>query len=251
MRVAISNLVSLLFHGCVIGYLYCSFDTPPVAWMQDQGRATIQLQASLASQAASELEEMEAVVAAIEPQPVEIEDPVEPALQDEPRPATTPRVDAKALTIERSASRPLARPLKVVRHEPTSTMESLVRELPRQRRNPLEEVAAIDAAASPWSQAVEGTDVDRPPTTSPRNPTPVYPPEARAAGVQGRVVLRVVVSASGTVAGARIETSSGSAALDRSALATVQLWRFEPARRGGVAVDYEVLVPVKFEIRGY
>ena len=64
------------------------------------------------------------------------------------------------------------------------------------------------------------------------NVLPAYPPEALARGIEGTVMLRVLVGQDGTVRRTTVETSSGDATLDESALATVRdHWRFEPAAR--------------------
>ena len=81
------------------------------------------------------------------------------------------------------------------------------------------------------------------------NPIPPYPALARRRSHEGTVTLRVVVGADGAVRKAEVAESSGFEELDQSALDTVRTrWRFVPARRGGVAVDSSVLVPVKFSL---
>jgi protein TonB len=82
------------------------------------------------------------------------------------------------------------------------------------------------------------------------NVRPPYPPEALARGSEGLVTLRVVVDEEGAVRSAKVETSSGDASLDQSALTTVRdRWHFEPAHRYGVPVECEVLVPIRFRLR--
>lgn len=80
------------------------------------------------------------------------------------------------------------------------------------------------------------------------NPAPRYPLASRRLGEQGTVVLRVEVSESGTVSRLDVGSSSGSERLDRAALATVANWRFEPARRGRMAVASAVEVPIIFRL---
>lgn len=80
------------------------------------------------------------------------------------------------------------------------------------------------------------------------NPAPPYPPQARRMSEEGKVILRVEVSAEGRAANVEIKTSSGSARLDESALRTVRSWRFIPAKRGETAVDSWVLVPIIFKL---
>ena len=82
------------------------------------------------------------------------------------------------------------------------------------------------------------------------NVRPPYPPEALLRGVEGRVVLRVVVGEDGGVQSAAVETSSGDTSLDQSALTTIRYrWHFEPARRAGMPVAMEVRVPIRFRLR--
>lgn len=80
------------------------------------------------------------------------------------------------------------------------------------------------------------------------NPAPAYPRAARRYGDQGRVLLKVLVSAQGTARTVEVEASSGSARLDQAAQHTVSQWRFVPARRGSESIDDWVLVPVVFRL---
>lgn len=80
------------------------------------------------------------------------------------------------------------------------------------------------------------------------NPAPRYPAIARRQGEQGRVLLRVSVTADGRAGSVEIAASSGSERLDRAALDAVRRWRFVPARRGDEAVAAQVLVPIAFSL---
>lgn len=81
------------------------------------------------------------------------------------------------------------------------------------------------------------------------NPKPPYPPLSRRMGEQGRVVLRVHVTPDGAAGEVLLHASSGSPRLDESALQTVRLWKFVPARRGAEAVAAWVLVPIAFTLK--
>ncbi|MBI2315802.1 MAG: energy transducer TonB [Betaproteobacteria bacterium] len=74
------------------------------------------------------------------------------------------------------------------------------------------------------------------------NPSPAYPAISRRLGEQGRVVLRVLVSAAGLIQEVQVRTSSGHARLDEAARETVHRWRFVPARRGEQPVAAWVLI---------
>lgn len=81
------------------------------------------------------------------------------------------------------------------------------------------------------------------------NREPEYPPLARRRQQEGTVVLEVLVTPEGTVGGLALQQSSGHSLLDEAALKGVKGWRFEPGRRGAVAVTMKVLVPVRFGLR--
>jgi TonB family protein len=81
------------------------------------------------------------------------------------------------------------------------------------------------------------------------NPRPDYPRTARLKGYEGLVLVEAVVGADGKVGDVRLKISSGYAVLDRSALAAVRDWKFEPGRRMGIPVAMRVDVPVRFMLR--
>jgi len=82
------------------------------------------------------------------------------------------------------------------------------------------------------------------------NPAPPYPPLARRAGEQGRVLLRVLVTPDGLAEHVEVKAGSGSARLDEAARDAVRRWRFIPARRGADAVAAWVVVPIDFRLDG-
>ena len=74
---------------------------------------------------------------------------------------------------------------------------------------------------------------------------PVYPPEARAKKIQGRVVLMVIVDTSGKVED-DIQIVDSIPMLDQAAIDAVHQWTFSPARDDGgnpVRVSLQVRVP--------
>jgi len=83
-----------------------------------------------------------------------------------------------------------------------------------------------------------------------QNPPPVYPPMSRRRGEQGKVLLRVFVSADGAAARIELRTSSGHERLDQAAQDAVLRWRFVPARQGDRPVPAWVLVPITFSLEG-
>lgn len=79
-------------------------------------------------------------------------------------------------------------------------------------------------------------------------PLPEYPSEARLNKWQGRVIVRVLVEASGRVADAQVAKSSGYNELDQAAEEVLYRWRFNPAYRDGQPVTAWVKVPVSFKL---
>lgn len=81
------------------------------------------------------------------------------------------------------------------------------------------------------------------------NPKPTYPTIAKSRGWQGKVLLRVKVSAQGLSDAVTVEESSGREMLDESAIEAVKQWRFIPAKRGNTPVASSVIVPIVFTLR--
>ena len=69
-------------------------------------------------------------------------------------------------------------------------------------------------------------------------------------GVEGEVMLKVLVGVDGKPLKIEVEKSSGYRDFDRSAMQAAKRWRFNPGSKGGVPYDTWVLVPVKFSLRG-
>ncbi|MBU1365778.1 MAG: energy transducer TonB [Gammaproteobacteria bacterium] len=108
--------------------------------------------------------------------------------------------------------------------------------------------APVEAKPVPVAPPVETISQARFDADYLRNPSPLYPPLARRMGEEGKVVLRVSVNAQGSADSVEIRTSSGSQRLDESAQKTVRNWKFIPAKRGDVAVQSWVLVPIIFKL---
>lgn len=81
------------------------------------------------------------------------------------------------------------------------------------------------------------------------NPKPEYPTIAKSRSWQGKVMLRVKVSAEGLSDAVEVEQSSGHDILDESAVEAVKKWRFIPAKRGETPVASSVIVPIIFSLR--
>lgn len=80
------------------------------------------------------------------------------------------------------------------------------------------------------------------------NPKPNYPRMARQRHWEGRVVLRVFVTADGHCGDLSVQRSSGHDALDEAAMDAVRQWRFVPGKHGDSAVASWVNVPIEFSL---
>lgn len=75
-------------------------------------------------------------------------------------------------------------------------------------------------------------------------PAPPYPAIARAAGVQGTVVLQAMISKGGTIENLRVV--GGPAMLQQAALDSVKTWRYRPYLLNNLPVEVETTVNVVF-----
>ena len=66
---------------------------------------------------------------------------------------------------------------------------------------------------------------------------------------EGRVGLKILVRADGSVGGVEVAQSSGRPFLDATAMGEASRWRFAPATRDGQPIDAWALVPLLFVLR--
>lgn len=76
---------------------------------------------------------------------------------------------------------------------------------------------------------------------------PQYPPIAKAARVEGIVVLEAMISKAGTIEG--LHVISGPQMLQQAAMEAVKTWRYRPYMLNGQAVDVETTVNVIFKLQ--
>jgi periplasmic protein TonB len=77
---------------------------------------------------------------------------------------------------------------------------------------------------------------------------PVYPVIAKAAGVQGSVVVEAIISRTGTIESLRVV--SGPEMLRGAAIDAIREARYRPYRLNGEPVDVETTITVNFRMGG-
>jgi TonB family protein len=90
-------------------------------------------------------------------------------------------------------------------------------------------------------------DDAEPPEPDPDNRQPEYPEDARVAGREGVVILKVVVSERGEVS--RVDVLKGEDPFVSAAVQAVRTWRYEPARIDGEARSVFRIIRVPFRLR--
>ena len=79
-----------------------------------------------------------------------------------------------------------------------------------------------------------------------RHESPVYPPIALAARIQGTVILEATIDETGRVVNVRVLRSIPL--LDEAAIESVLKWKYEPTRLNGSPVPILMSVSVRFEL---
>jgi protein TonB len=99
------------------------------------------------------------------------------------------------------------------------------------------------------TQNVVMTDdsVDQPPRPTRQTPLP-YPSSARKQGVEGYVVLSLLISAAGEIEKVQVLESSPAGLFEESAVQGVQNWRFEPAQYQGRNVRVWAKQRIRFDL---
>jgi TonB family protein len=85
------------------------------------------------------------------------------------------------------------------------------------------------------------------PPTKVRHVNPLYPPDARDAGVQGVVIIECRIEPDGTVSDAQVLRSIPM--LDEAAVGAVEQWEFTPTLMNGVPVPVIMTVTVNFTLQ--
>jgi protein TonB len=94
----------------------------------------------------------------------------------------------------------------------------------------------------------EADRVEQPPRVRSRR-LPRFPETAETEGVEGYVVLRLLIDRSGQVAAVRVESAQPPGVFEEAASAAVRGWRFIPARDGGRPVPVWARKTLRFELQ--
>ncbi len=78
---------------------------------------------------------------------------------------------------------------------------------------------------------------------------PAYPELAKQAGIEGTVLLRLLIGRDGKVLSVSIIQSNVTPAMEKAAIAAARKFRFEPARKGTHPVRANMAFPVTFRIQ--
>jgi protein TonB len=101
----------------------------------------------------------------------------------------------------------------------------------------------------PSESASEFYAFDEPPMLV-RYVPPSYPALARQAGIEGTVLLRVVVGTDGKVESASVIQSDVTPAMEKAAIAAARQFLFKPAKQRTVPVRASMAVPIRFKLHG-
>lgn len=110
------------------------------------------------------------------------------------------------------------------------------------------QLVIVRDVAAQTIQADEKIEPPRPVPGDVMRHWPAYPEEARIAGQEGTVIVQLRVTASGTPEDIVVLNSSTVVSLDVAAVTAVSRWHFEPGKRGGVAQDMTVSLPIRFSL---
>lgn len=184
----------------------------------------------------------------------------EPPPEPEPEIAAKPKAEAP-----KPPPSPKVAPPREVPQEPLKEAEVNKAQLaddsdPFQRDAKVEESKPVASAAvvvdspppprapKPEKKApIRVTEEVTPPVAVAGNARPEYPAEAKAAGVEGVVLVKYVVSENGSVTDVKI--LKGPPELAQVCLATVRSWRFTPAILEGKPVSVVRVARFPFKIR--
>jgi TonB family protein len=117
-------------------------------------------------------------------------------------------------------------------------------------------VAAVAIGVLLPLASIRGTSADTasnvssvvPPRVDQYTTPPLYSDDARSLGVEGSVVLEVIVGVDGKARGLHVIQGLGFG-LDQNALVAVRDWHFVPGKRDGRPVEFPIRINVEFSLK--
>lgn len=187
---------------------------------------------------------------------------ISPRVRPAPAPKPAPPV------AQMPAPRPLAQPLNQPQPAPPAVPQPAATPLPVVQNEPAPAAVAQPAVQVPAvtpaptaSTAVVPVPAPAPPAPALRSPVSVsgveyltppraeYPISARRAGIEGKVVLRLLIDEKGLPQRADIHQSSGHARLDEAARSAALHALFKPHLEDGQPMPVYALVPISFSLK--
>lgn len=92
----------------------------------------------------------------------------------------------------------------------------------------------------------EASDVDSPPKLVRQMPVN-YPPDAKRNKVEGRVVVRCLITSDGKADKMEVVESEPTGVFDENAVKSLKYWQFRPGVLKGEMVDTWVKIPLSFK----
>lgn len=160
-----------------------------------------------------------------------------------PKPIEKPKpvVKKKILTQKKSTySAPQKQPKPVKKERVKPPVKPIIKPVVKPAPITKPKAAIIPSSPAPSAVVQQATFAPQPSY----KPKPRYPATARRRGIEGMVVFEIFLSNNGSVNKAIITQSSGSGALDKSALKTVKTWRF-PANRFNSLTSFKQSIEFK------
>lgn len=132
-----------------------------------------------------------------------------------------------------------ALPSNIPKAEPISLKKQEA--IPKHNTTPKIKLVKSHSADSGQQQDYTGYDIHQPPEFANRKPD--YPEEARLLGIEGTVLLKVIISPLGTVRNVQVLEPKSHHLLEKAALAQIKSWRFPKSPLG-----QSIILPIKFEL---
>ena len=204
-----------------------------------------------------------AAVPTLEPKRVEVTfnpPPPPPAVVPPPRPRIEPRPEPKVTQLTKADVAPATTPAPApVEAAPVAaavpTLDAPV--VPKAAPAASSGVGNAGTVGGTGTAPINLPENGEPAVANPDNVVPRMPPEAEANGWEGKVILKGVIEADGTVSHLQVlkvtvkvanqtQTATADHPFAREALAAVKTWHFTPAKVDGVAVPVFRIFPITY-----